>query len=68
MKVRVVSGRSSSKAPHMSSTYFGAKLVTVGSPGLNVNADRNSILFKGRLANAIQLNIHLIRSTDRGSS
>lgn len=68
MKVSVVSGLSSTNAPHIPSTYFGTKLLTVGFPELKVNADKNSRVFKGRFANAIQLKMHLIRSTDRGSS
>ena len=68
MNVIVVSGRSSTKAPQMSSTYLGTRLLTSGSPALNVKAERNSILFKGRLAKAIQLKMDLIRSADLSST
>jgi hypothetical protein len=50
MKANVVSGLSSTNAPQMSKTYLGTKLLVSLIPLLKVNAERNSILFKGRLA------------------
>lgn len=68
MKDNVVSCLSSSKAPQTSKTYRGAIWETLGSPELNVIADKNSNLFNGRFVNAIQPKIHLTRSIDRASS
>ena len=67
MKARVVSGRSSIRAPQMSTAYLGTKVEVLGAPdpsGLNVNADKNSIFFNGRFIYAIQPNMHFTLSTD----
>jgi hypothetical protein len=67
MKVRVVSGRSSTRAPQISTTYLGTKVEFLEAPdssGLNVNADKNSIFFNGRFMNAIQPKMHFTLSSD----
>lgn len=67
IKVKVVSCLSSMSGAQMSRIYWGQRWATFGSPALKVTADKNSSLFNGRFANAIQPSTRLILFTDRES-
>jgi len=67
MNERVVSRRSSTRGLQSSSMYFGAGVVTLGSPDEKARAERSSCRLSGRFAYAIQLSVHRILSAERAS-